>query len=434
MDIVHVGAALALQLVVILGTCRLVGWLAGTYFHQPRVIGDMIAGILLGPSFFGLVAPQAQSLIFPAETKPILYIAAQIGIGLYMFLVGLGFRRDHFYRHAGSAVAVSLCGIVAPFLVAVALTPWLLQLEMFGHMVTAFEATLFMGVAISITAFPVLARIINERGLAHTPLASLALSAGAIDDAIAWSILAILLACIGVDNMIAVKALGGGGLFAAVMLLLAPGLMRPLARWAEREGRVTFPLLAVVVMLFSASAWAMDAAGLHSVFGGFLLGVVMPRGLLARGIKVRLEPVTTLLLVPLFFTFSGLNTRLTMVDTPVLAFVALTILAGSILAKGGGCWAAARMTGQDNPTALAVGALMNARGLMELLVINIGLQRGIIGPALFAILALMTIVTTIMTSPAIDILSRKKMLGGPIDGLNDNDVDPRSATSNAGAA
>mgnify|MGYP001558463930 FL=1 len=154
MDLVHVGAASAVQMVVILGACRLSGWLVGRFLHQPRVIGDMIAGILLGPSLLGWLAPQAQALLFPIETRPLLQFVAQAGIGLYMFLVGLGFRRAHFHLQAGSAVAVSLCGIIAPFLVAVALTPWLSAMGLFGPTVTPFEATLFIGVAISITAFP----------------------------------------------------------------------------------------------------------------------------------------------------------------------------------------------------------------------------------------------------------------------------------------
>ncbi|MCI4591696.1 cation:proton antiporter [Sphingobium sp. BYY-5] len=412
MDFGHLSAAFFLQICVILGACRLTGWLIKRLFDQPQVIGDMIAGIVLGPSLFGLFSPDIQRAIFPADTKPILYAGAQLGIGLYMFLVGLGFRADHFRLNARSAVAVSLSGIIAPFLVAIALTPWLLHLGLFGKEVRDYQATLFMGVAISITAFPVLARIIQERGLAETPLASLALSAGAMDDAIAWSILAILLASLGAGPTVAANAIIGGGLFAVFMLCLGPRLFAPIARWAKREGRITPPLLATVLMLFALSAWAMDVAGLHSVFGGFLLGVAMPRDIVSREVKKQLEPMTTALLVPLFFAFSGLNTRLAMVDSLALLLVATVILLGSILAKGGACWAAARLTGQDNPTAMAVGALMNTRGLMELLVINIGLQRGIIGPTLFSILVLMTIVTTLMTSPLVDIVYRKKIGSG----------------------
>jgi Kef-type K+ transport system membrane component KefB len=279
-----------------------------------------------------------------------------------------------------------------------------------------------MGAAISITAFPVLARIIQERGLAKTPLGSLALSAGAIDDAGAWTVLAIVLASFGGGPGVALKAVAGGGLFALVMITMGPRLLAPLARWAEREGRITPPLLATILMLFMASACAMDAVGLHSVFGGFLLGVAMPRGLLTREIRKQLEPLTVGLLVPMFFTFSGLNTQLTMVNSWSLAAIAAVILAGSIVAKGAACWGAARLTGQDNPTAMALGALMNARGLMELIIINIGLQKGIIGPALFSMLVVMAIATTLMTSPLFErVYGRKARASGELGQLNEEE-------------
>ncbi len=397
-----------LQMAVIVAACRATGWVLKRFFDQPQVIGEMIAGIILGPSLLGLLAPDLQHALFPKESKSILFVGAQLGVGLYMFLVGIGFRADHFKTNAKSALSVSLSGMIAPFLVAVALTPWLMSLNLFGKGVQTFQATLFMGAAISITAFPVLARIIQERGLTRTPLGSLALSSGAIDDAGAWTVLAIVLASFGGGPAVALKALIGGGLFALFMLTVAPRLLAPLGRWAEREGKLTPPLLGVVIMLFMLSAWAMDAAGLHSVFGGFLLGAAMPRGVLTRELKKQLEPFTVALLVPMFFTFSGLNTQINLVNSWSLVLVALVILAGSILAKGGACWAAARLTGQDNPTALGIGALMNARGLMELIIINIGLQKGIIGPALFSMLAVMAVVTTLMTSPLFEAFYGKK--------------------------
>ncbi|MES2056322.1 MAG: cation:proton antiporter, partial [Pseudomonadota bacterium] len=247
-------------------------------------------------------------------------------------------------------------------------------------------------------------------------------SAGAIDDAGAWTVLAIVLASFGGGPALAMKAVIGGGLFAFFMLTLGSRLLAPLARWAERDGRITPPLLATVIGLFMLSAWAMDAAGLHSVFGGFLLGVAMPRGLLSNELKKQLEPFTIALLVPMFFTFSGLNTQLSMVSSIELAAVAGVILAGSILAKGGACWAAARLTGQDNPTAMAVGALMNARGLMELIIINIGLQKGIIGPALFSMLVIMALVTTLMASPLFELVyGRKARASGVLGALNEDE-------------
>lgn len=396
-----------LQMFVIIAVSRLVGWLAKKYLGQPQVVGEMIAGVLLGPSLLGLLAPDIQHMLFPKDSKSVLYVGAQMGVGLYMFLVGLGFQADHFKSNAKSAAAVSLSGMAAPFLVAVGIAPWLLSLGLFGKGIDTFQATLFMGAAISITAFPMLARIIHERGLSKTPLGTLSLSAGAIDDAGAWTVLAIVLATFGGGPAVAVKAIVGGGLFAVFMITLGPKLLAPLGRWAEREGKVTPNILGVVVMLFMLSAWAMDAVGIHAVFGGFILGTVLPRGVLSREVKKQLEPFAVVLLLPMFFTFSGLHTQLTMVNSISLVAVTAVILAGSILAKGGACWAAARLTGQDNATACGIGALMNARGLMELIIINIGLQKGIIGPALFSMLVLMAIITTLMASPLFELLYGK---------------------------
>ncbi|MDG2521319.1 cation:proton antiporter [Caulobacter segnis] len=419
----ELSVAFFLQMAIIIAACRGVGWLAQKYFGQPQVVGEMIAGVILGPSLFGLFAPDLQAMLFPKESKAILFVGAQMGVGLYMFLVGLGFQSEHFRSNAKSAAAVSLSGMAAPFLVAVAMAPWLLSHGLFGKGIDAFQATLFMGAAISITAFPMLARIIHERGISGTPLGTLSLSAGAIDDAGAWIVLAIVLASFGDGPMVAVKAIAGGGAFAVFMLTFGPKLLAPLGRMAEREGKVGPGLLGVCLLLFMLCAWAMDAVGIHAVFGGFILGTVMPRGVLSSELKRQLEPFAVVVLLPMFFTFSGLNTQLSMVNNIGLLAATIAILAGSILAKGGACWAAARLTGQDNPTALGIGALMNARGLMELIIINIGLQRGIIGPALFSMLVLMAIITTLMASPLFELVygrtARKRGELGELDESED---------------
>ncbi len=416
--------AFFLQMAIIIAACRIVGWLAKRYLGQPQVVGEMIAGVILGPSLFGLLAPDLQATLFPKESRSILFVGAQLGVGLYMFLVGLGFRRDHFRANAKSAAAVSLAGMAAPFVVAVALAPWLVAEGLFGQGIQTWQAMLFMGAAISITAFPMLARIIHERGLSGTRLGSLSLAAGAIDDAGAWCVLAIVLASFGAGPMVAVTAIAGGGAFALFMLTLGPKLLAPLGRIVEREGRLSPTVLGVVLILFMLSAWAMDAVGIHAVFGGFILGVAMPRGMLSDEVKRQLEPFAVLVLLPMFFTFSGLNTQLTMVNSLGLLAVTIVILLGSILAKGGACWAAARLTGQDNATAMGIGALMNARGLMELIIINIGLQKGVIGPALFSILVLMAIITTLMASPLFEwVYGRKARARGELGGLNESDPD-----------
>lgn len=409
------------QLFVIVLAARVVGWLGKRFLGQPQVVGEMIAGVLLGPTLFGLLAPELQAMLFPKETKSVLYVGAQLGVGLYMFLVGLGFDRSHFRTNVASAGAVSISGMAAPFLVAVLITPWLITIPgLFAPTISLFQATLFMGACISITAFPMLARIIHERGLAKSPLGSLSLSAGAIDDAGAWTVLAIVLATFGEGAGVAVKAIVGALAFALVVLGLGPRLLRRLGERAEREGGVNQQLLGIVLMLFLLCAFAMDWAGMHAVFGGFLLGVAMPRGLLARDVRAKLEPFTVVLLLPMFFTYSGLNTQLNIMADPSLLVVTLAILAGSILAKGVACWAAARLTGQDNPTSMAIGALMNARGLMELIIINIGLQKGIIGVPLFSMLVLMAVVTTLMASPLFELVyGRKARERGELGALRD---------------
>ena len=389
-----------LQLFAIVAAARSIGWLGRRFLGQPQVVGEMIAGVVLGPSLFGLLFPEWQAALFPKDTKGILYVGAQLGVGLYMFLVGLGFETAHFRAHRRSAAAVSLSGMAAPFLMAVLITPWLMRLPgLYAPTLTTVQATLFTGACISITAFPMLARIIHERGLTGSSLGGLSLSAGAIDDAGAWAVLAIVLATFGDGAGVAIKAIGGGILFAVLVLGFGPRLLAPFGRAVERAGRLSQAHLGLALMLFLLAAFAMDWVGMHAVFGGFLLGVVMPRGRLSQDLRQQLEPFTVALLLPMFFTYSGLNTQLGLVMEPSLLLVALAILAASVLGKFGACWAAARLTGQDNRTALGIGALMNARGLMELIIINIGLQRGIIGPALFSILVLMAVVTTLMASP-----------------------------------
>jgi len=410
-----------LELFVIVATARAVGWLGKRFLGQPQVVGEMIAGVLLGPSLLGLLAPDLQGMLFPKDTKGVLYVGAQLGVGLYMFLVGLGFDRSQFRTNVRSAGAVSLSGMAAPFLLAILMTPWLMSVPgLFSPKLSLFQATLFMGACISITAFPMLARIIHERGLSKSPLGSLSLSAGAIDDAGAWTVLAIVLATFGAGSGVAIKAIVGALAFAVLMIGFGPRLLKPLGTAADRAGGVNQTLLATVLMLFLLSAFAMDWVGMHAVFGGFLLGTAMPRGVLSRELRSKLEPFTVVLLLPMFFTFSGLNTQLNIVADPNLLLVALAILAASILAKGVACWAAARLTGQDNPTAMGIGALMNARGLMELIIINIGLQRGIIGVELFSMLVLMAIVTTLMASPLFEIVyGRKARERGELGALKD---------------
>lgn len=398
-----------LQLAVILLACRVVGWLGKRFLGQPQVVGEMIAGVLLGPSLLGLVAPGMQETIFPKDTRNILYVGAQLGVGLYMFMVGLTLRLDHFRTKAKSAAAVSAAGVLAPFLLAIPLAPLLLGMpSLFMPGVSAANATLFLGACIALTAFPMLARIIHENGLADSSLGTLALTAGAFDDATSWCVLALVLATFGAGPGVAVVAIGGAVLYVAFMLLVGRRLLAPLGRAVERSGGMSMQVLAITLMLFCLSAFLMDAIGIHAIFGGFLMGACMPRGRFVEELQQKVEPIAVVLLLPMFFTYSGLNTRMDMVNSLGLLLVALLVLAVSILAKFGACYVAARLTGEDNRTALGIGALMNARGLMELIIINIGLQKGIIGPTLFSMLVLMAIVTTVMATPLFEAVYGRK--------------------------
>jgi len=408
------------QLVLILLAAQLFGYLA-RFIGQPKVVGEMIAGVVLGPSLFGLFWPELQQSIFIADTMPILYFGAQLGVGLYMFLVGLEFNTRLFKTNARSAIGVSVAGMLVPFMVGALLCIWLQDIPgLFAAGISYTNAAMFMGAAIAITAFPMLARIIYERGLAGSAIGTLALAAGAIDDASAWVVLAVVLASFGGGAMLAVKAAIGGIIYAWLMLTQVRRWLQPLADKVEQSGRLSALQFVFVLALFAISAYTTEWIGLHAVFGGFLLGVAMPRGKLTELVTARLEKITVYLLLPMFFTYSGLKTQLNVLASFDMLMIALIILAASIFAKGVACWGAARLGGADNRTAMAVGALMNARGLMELIIINIALKFGVIEQGLFSIMVLMAIVTTLMASPLFQLVYGRHM--------PKNDASPPAAT------
>jgi Kef-type K+ transport system membrane component KefB len=418
-------AAYFLQMVMILLACRIVGTL-GKKIGQPQVVGEMIAGVLLGPSLLGALFPEQSKALFSPETRDILNVGAQLGVGLYMFLVGMEFKVDLFKSRARSAASVSIAGMVVPFILGGLLAPLLLKEkgQFFTPDTQTLQAALFMGAAIAITAFPMLARIIYERGLSGTSLGTLALAAGAIDDAAAWCVLAFVLASfpgakdavfLGYHINPATLAIVGGISYATFMLTVGKRLLAQLGKFADREGKLSPAMLGIVLMLFCLSAWFTDGIGIHAVFGGFILGIAMPRGIITEQVTKKVEPFTVVFLLPMFFTFSGLNTNLAVLIDPAVLFTAVLILAASIGGKGVACWAAARLNGEDNRTSLAIGALMNSRGLMELIIINIGLSKGVITPKLFAILVIMAIVTTLMASPIFEwVYGRHSRKNGPL--------------------
>ncbi len=389
-----------LQMGVILGVCRLLG-LVARWIGQPQVVAEMIAGVVLGPSLFGVFFPEWQQQLFPAASKPLIFGVCQVGLSLYMFLVGVEFRADLFRSRIRSAASVSLAGMLAPFALGAGVAAVLVRSTgtYFAEGVSTREAMLYLGASMCITAFPMLARIIVERGLSGTALGTLALAAGAMDDVAAWCILAVVLASFESNPAIAVWAIGGGVAYAVLVLTAGRWLFGFMGRATEQAGTLSPTLLSTTLMLVMLGSWYTDIIGIYAVFGAFLLGCAMPRGRFAEELTRQIEPLVTGLLLPVFFIYSGLNTRLNLVNTPALWGVALVVLLAACLGKGGACWLAARLNGEDQRTALAVGTLMNSRGLMELIILNIGLERGLITPALFSIMVVMAIATTLMATP-----------------------------------
>ncbi len=394
-----IAALLLIELTVILVVARVVVRLVQP-LGQPPVVGEMIAGVLLGPSLLGWLWPELQAQLFPKPALTVVHALAQLGLIFYMFLVGLEFDLDLLSRRARSAVAVSWAGMLAPFAIGGLLGAWLAgDARLFGSGVTRGQAALFMGAAMSITAFPMLARIIRDAGLSRTSLGTLALAAGSLDDAAAWCALALVLANFQGAPDQALLAIGGGVALSAVLLVVVRPCLR---RWAERvasaEAWERWGLPGALVLLL-ASAWCAERVGVHAVFGAFMTGVAMPRGLGVQRLEAQLGPLTGQLLVPLFFVSSGLNTHIGLLATPEFLGLALVVLLGACLGKGGACYLAARQAGESRRDAVAIGALMNARGLMELILLDIGLSRGIVTPTLFAVMVLMAVVTTLAATP-----------------------------------
>ncbi|WP_081287686.1 cation:proton antiporter [Mycobacterium asiaticum] len=389
-----------LELAVILLACRVVG-LVAQRLGQPQVVGEMLAGVILGPSLLGRIAPGIQHELFPpGAANAVLYTVAQIGLVLYMFLVGLNFDINLVKHRAGTAAAVSAAGIFVPLgLGALLAVPLMASDAFFEKNTTLIMAMMFIGASIATTAFPMLARIIFEKKLSGTPLGTLALACGATDDALSWCLLAIVLAIHRGNPATALIAIVGGIVYTVAVLTLGRRGFRVLGPMAERRNGVTPGMLSVVLILLMVCAWFTDAIGIYAIFGAFILGVAMPSGFFADRLTANLEPVTTTLLLPLFFVYSGLNTQIGLVNTPALWAATLGILVVAIGAKGVACTLAARLRKVPLRESIALGSLMNARGLIELILLNIGLEAGIITPTLFTILVMMAIVTTLMTSP-----------------------------------
>lgn len=389
-----------LAIATIVSSARAVSFVAGRFLKQPPVMGEIAAGLMLGPSLFGAFAPSAAAFLLPSAALPHLQVVANVGVVLFMFLVGLELDTRILRGTAQKTVAISHASIVAPFLMGSGMALWLYP--RYADRSVSFPVfALFIGISLSVTAFPVLARILGDRGLTHTPLGGTALACAAANDVTAWCLLALVsgIASTELRGTWITLAMTGGYLL--VMLLC----VRPLVRWLtaredQRDGALSTGTLAGVVALMLLSAAATDAIGVHALFGAFLLGVFIPHeARLAEQLRLRIEDLARVLLLPVFFAVTGLRTELGRLADVSDWLVCGTIVVVATLGKFGGTAAAARVAGLDWPNARALGVLMNTRGLMELIVLDVGRELGVLSPTLFAMLVLMTLVTTFATAP-----------------------------------
>ncbi|HET7488452.1 MAG TPA: cation:proton antiporter [Acidimicrobiales bacterium] len=393
--------------IVILAACRLVGGLLRRV-HQPQVIGEIIAGILLGPSLLGAVWPGAFNFVFPASLMPYLDLLAQVGLIFYMFLVGLELDVGLMRGRGRAAVLVSHVSIVVPFVMGVALSLWLFPVVGAGGRFMSFA--LFIGAAMSITAFPVLARILTDRGLYKTRIGTVALTVGAVDDVTAWCILAVVITVARATGLIhSFVTIGLLLAFIAVMLVAVRPVLGRVSRYYERRGELSGTFLACLFVGLLASALVTDRLHIHVIFGAFLFGVILPHDSnFVRDLTAKLEDFSVVFLLPFFFTFSGIRTDIFAIGASAQRWLmTLAIVAVAVLGKWGGSKLAARFSGLGWREAGALGVLVNCRGLTELIILNIGLQLKVLSPAVFAMLVVMAVATTLMTEPALTLYYRR---------------------------
>lgn len=391
---------LILQVGVILIVARLIGWIF-RLLHQPRVVGEMVAGILLGPSLLGWLAPGLSAAVFPPASIGHLSSLSQIGLLLFMFLIGSELDLKQLRELGRAAVITSNVSIILPFIFG-----FLLALYLYPRLsdpnVSFIGFALFMGAAMSVTAFPVLARILTENNLLRTRVGVVAITCAAVDDVTAWCILAVIIVIVRSSGQQLPIWLIFSGLIAFVltMLFIVRKALKKLESVYEKHGGLTHDILALILLIVLACGWLTESLGVHALFGAFLAGVVMPRHPeLSRALSQKIEALIVVLLLPVYFALTGLRSSFFLIAGPNMWFYCAAIILLAVIGKLGGSVVSARLNGMTWREASAVGILMNTRGLVELVILNIGLDLGILSPALFSMMVLMALVTTLMTSP-----------------------------------
>lgn len=402
----HPLSILLLQIITIIIVARIFGFLFRK-IGQPKVIGEILAGIVLGPSLIGTFFPEISVFLFPEGSFANLQFLSQIGLILFMFIIGMELDTDVVKTKAHDAVVVSHASIIFPFILGMILSLFLYH-DFAPANVTYVSFALFMGIAMSITAFPVLARILQERNLTKTKLGSLALTCAAVDDITAWCVLATIIAIVKAGSVAAsLYTFGLAISYVLVMLFLVrPGLQRIGSIYASKE-ILSKTVIAVVFLVLLLSAYIAEVVGIHALFGAFLAGVIMPPNINFKKLMAeKIEDVSVVLLLPLFFVFTGLRTQIGLLNDVNLWVVCLIIIGVAVLGKFGGGAISARYVGQSWKNALSLGTLMNTRGLMELVVLNIGFDLGILSNEVFAMMVIMALSTTMMTGPSLDLINR----------------------------
>jgi Kef-type K+ transport system membrane component KefB len=397
-------SVLLLQIIVIIVVARLFGAIVRR-LGQPPVMGEMVAGIAMGPSVLGFLWPQASSFLFPPESMTTLAVLSQIGVVLFMFIVGMELDLQHLRERASSAIMVSHASIIVPFLLGTALALGLYP--SLGTANTTFtQFALFMGIAMSITAFPVLARILQDRNLTRSPLGTTALTCASVDDATAWCILAIVIATVKSTGFVgSLVTIVLTVLFVIVMLFVIKPRTETLINRRVHDARSSRLMMAAILAFALSCAWFTETIGIHALFGGFLAGVVMPSTAgVQTFLKEKIEAFSSAALLPLFFVFTGLRTQISLLNDSWSWLICLAIITVAVAGKLGGSMLMARWTRLSWRDSFALGVLMNTRGLIELVVLNIGYDLGILSDRIFVMMVIMALATTFMTAPLLSLV------------------------------
>ena len=404
-NIKHPLAILLAQIITILFVAKIFGWIFKK-IGQPTVIGEIIAGIVLGPSLIGMYFPGFSANLFPKESLPNLQFLSQIGLILFMFVIGMELDLKILKNKAHDAVVISHASIIFPFALGLGLAYYIYN-SFAPEGVEFLSFGLFLGIAMSITAFPVLARIVQERGLNKTKIGTVAITCAAADDITAWCILAAVIAIVKAGSLASslyVILLAFG--YVLIMLKIVRPFLKKVGEIHASKENLSKPVVAMFFLTLLLSSYASEVIGIHALFGAFLAGVIMPDNMKFRNLFIeKVEDVSLVLLLPLFFVFTGLRTEIGLLNDPHLWKICALIILVAVVGKFLGSALAAKFVGQTWKDSLTIGALMNTRGLMELVVLNIGYDLGVLTKEVFAMMVIMALVTTFMTGPALDFIN-----------------------------